>query len=141
MATRVFARSLSAFFLTNNRLVFGAYNPKIFLPTLTSLKQAPLAVGMTSEVSSRAEVSESTVKEAEEQHRGAEGSARENEECEVTKCDGGELGEGRGVCEDGVSGDDGDKYLYVQRGFTSELFKIEIQNIPKYIGYNVRTYM
>ena len=31
-----------------------------------------------------------------------------------------------------------DKYQYLQRGFTSEIFKIEIQNIPKYIGYTVR---
>lgn len=38
---------------------------------------------------------------------------------------------------EGLSGED-DKYLYLQRGFTSEIFKIEIQNIPKYIGYTVR---
>ena len=41
---------------------------------------------------------------------------------------------------EGPSGDIMDKYLYAQRGFTSEIFKIEIQNIPKYIGYNVRNH-
>lgn len=30
------------------------------------------------------------------------------------------------------------KYLYMQRGFTSEIFKIEIRNIPKYFSYSVR---
>ena len=47
----------------------------------------------------------------------------------------GESGGGEGV--EGGCGD-GDRYLYLQRGFTSEIFKIEIQNIPKYIGYTVR---
>jgi tRNA (uracil-5-)-methyltransferase len=45
-----------------------------------------------------------------------------------------EVGEGEGDSGEGVSGE-GDKYQYLQRGFTSEIFKIEIQNIPKYIGY------
>lgn len=41
--------------------------------------------------------------------------------------------------EGGTGGGGGDdKYLYMQRGFTSEIFKIEIRNIPKYISYSVR---
>lgn len=58
----------------------------------------------------------------------------------------GEVGVGEGVESEGGGGGDGgedvsgegDKYQYLQRGFTSEIFKIEIQNIPKYIGYGVR---
>lgn len=30
-----------------------------------------------------------------------------------------------------------EKFCYTRRGFTSEVFKIEIQNIPKYMGYVV----
>ena len=43
-----------------------------------------------------------------------------------------------GSCEVGEGQSESDKFLYMQRGFTSEIFKIEIQNIPKYIGYTVR---
>ena len=53
--------------------------------------------------------------------------------------DSAEMESGGGVGGCGQSGsDEGDKYLYLRRGFTSEIFKIEIQNIPKYIGYTVR---
>lgn len=38
----------------------------------------------------------------------------------------------------GIDGGGDDKYLYMQRGFTSEIFKIEIRNIPKYFSYSVR---
>ena len=52
------------------------------------------------------------------------------------------LGEGGGeegvACEVREGQSESDKFLYLQRGFTSEIFKIEIQNIPKYIGYTVR---
>lgn len=41
---------------------------------------------------------------------------------------------------EGISDGGDDKYLYMQRGFTSEIFKIEIRNIPKYISYSVRVY-
>lgn len=45
----------------------------------------------------------------------------------------------RDLAGGGGTGDGGDdKYLYMQRGFTSEIFKIEIRNIPKYISYSVR---
>ena len=41
---------------------------------------------------------------------------------------------------EGKSGDSTDeRYSYMQRGFTSEIFKIEINNIPQYVGYQVRT--
>lgn len=46
------------------------------------------------------------------------------------------LGDPTGEERTGDGGDD--KYLYMQRGFTSEIFKIEIRNIPKYISYSVR---
>ena len=60
---------------------------------------------------------------------------------EGVQCEGGVSGEGvqreGGGSGEGVSGEGG-KYQYLQRGFTSEIFKIEIENIPKYIGYTVR---
>ena len=59
----------------------------------------------------------------------SEPESRAGEEREGEESEG-----GRG---EGVSGE-GEKYPYLQRGFTSEIFKIEIQNIPKYIGYTVR---
>ena len=32
-----------------------------------------------------------------------------------------------------------DAYFYTKRGeFTSEIFKVEVKNLPKHIGYNVR---
>ena len=40
----------------------------------------------------------------------------------------------------GKSGDStDDRYSYMQRGFTSEIFKIEINNIPQHVGYQVRS--
>lgn len=30
-----------------------------------------------------------------------------------------------------------ERYRYIKRGFTSEIYKIEIRNIPKYMGYTV----
>lgn len=41
------------------------------------------------------------------------------------------------------SGDDGamamdERYSYIQKGFTTEVYKIEINNLPQYVGYKVR---
>ena len=41
---------------------------------------------------------------------------------------------------EGKSGDSvEERYSYMQRGFTSEIFKIEINNIPPHVGYQVCT--
>ena len=66
------------------------------------------------------------------------GVEEENEEVGQGEGVRSEVGEGEGDGGEGVSGEE-DKYQYLQRGFTSEIFKIEIQNIPKYIGYGVST--
>lgn len=43
-------------------------------------------------------------------------------------------GEGEG---DGAAGGDSNMYRYIKGDlFTSEIFKVEIQNLPKYIGFN-----
>ena len=34
-----------------------------------------------------------------------------------------------------------EKFSYLNRGFTSEIFKIELINIPVHIGYQVHTYI
>ena len=47
--------------------------------------------------------------------------------------------EAEGVCTSGLEHDGKfHKYAYVEQGFTSEIFKIEIENFPKYTGYKVR---
>ena len=30
-----------------------------------------------------------------------------------------------------------ERYLYMQRGFTTEIYKIEISNMPRHVGYKV----
>ena len=43
--------------------------------------------------------------------------------------------DGETCAADALSSDE--RYSYIRRGFTSEIFKIEIRNLPKYMGYTV----
>ncbi len=49
----------------------------------------------------------------------------------------------KSACDVGGKEDTGDetgdeRYAYVQRGFTTEIYKIEVTNLPDYVGYKVQ---
>ena len=43
--------------------------------------------------------------------------------------------DGEACAADALCSDE--RYSYIRRGFTSEIFKVEIRNLPKYMGYTV----
>ena len=47
-------------------------------------------------------------------------------------------GKGEEMDESPAAGQSDGRYAYVDRGFTSELYKLEVCNLPKHIGYQVR---
>ena len=121
MALRVLVRNLALFApFSRHRLVANSRTrppPAEVIVTTGPKPLCRLTRKMTSQTDSRAEMEAPVV--------------------EVGEREGGKS-EGQGDSGEGVSGEEGEKYPYLQRGFTSEIFKIEIQNIPKYIGYSVR---
>ena len=133
MAARFLARRLAIVVsLSRHRIEVYAHTKSYPTTSFRGIKPAAtlmIARKMTSQADSRAGADTTTV---------VVGVEEENEEVGPGEGVRSEVGEGEGDSGEGVSGE-GDKYQYLQRGFTSEIFKIEIQNIPKYIGYGVST--
>ncbi|CAI8035424.1 tRNA (uracil-5-)-methyltransferase homolog A [Geodia barretti] len=126
MAARFLARRLAIVVsLSRHRIAHTKSYPTTSYRGIKPAATPMIARKMTSPADSRAGADTTTA---------VVGVEEENEEVGQGEGVRSEVGEGGGDGGEGVSGEE-DKYQYLQRGFTSEIFKIEIQNIPKYIGY------